>query len=173
MSTHWDLAKSSSGEEKEGVGEVRVCQGPCVCKGPPVGETGVWEWGKPYPLMLPGPPVTLSPFQGLVPSLALRLVHGLVHRLLNATFEGYNLTLHTRTVQMLAFKLGCDFAGLSLDSDAMDRAPQVRGGQDMVSGVGGRWPGPPLQKSSRGVRSERSPGSIPRGSVLVAEWPFL
>lgn len=93
-------------------------------------------WGKPYPLRLSGPPVTLPPFQDLVTSLALRLIHGLEYRLLNATFEGYNLTLQTSTIQTLAFKLGCDFAGLSLHSHALDRVPQVRDGQDTGGGQG-------------------------------------
>lgn len=92
--------------------------------------------GKALPLMLSGPPATPPPFQDLVTSLALRLIHGLVHRLLNATFKGYNLTCQTHTIQTLAFKLGCDFAGLSLDSDALDRVPQVRDGQDMGGGRG-------------------------------------
>ncbi|XP_059523931.1 adhesion G-protein coupled receptor G5 [Myotis daubentonii] len=53
------------------------------------------------------------------------LVHGLEYSLLNATFQGSNLTLQTSTIQTLALKLACDFAGLSLYSDALDRVPQA------------------------------------------------
>ncbi|KAB1273340.1 Adhesion G-protein coupled receptor G5 [Camelus dromedarius] len=56
------------------------------------------------------------------------LIHGLECRLLNASFGGHNLTLQTNTIQTLAFKLGCDFTGLSLSSAALGRVPQVRGG---------------------------------------------
>ncbi|XP_023602046.1 adhesion G-protein coupled receptor G5 [Myotis lucifugus] len=63
----------------------------------------------------------------LVTSLALRLVHGLVYSLLNATFQGSNQTWQTSTIQTLAFKLGCDFAGLSLYSDALGSPPSSGG----------------------------------------------
>ncbi|XP_036297134.1 adhesion G-protein coupled receptor G5 [Pipistrellus kuhlii] len=53
------------------------------------------------------------------------LVHGLEDRLLNASFEDSSLIVQTHTIQSLAFKLGCDFAGLSVDSDALDRVPQT------------------------------------------------
>uniref|UniRef100_A0A2K6G822 Adhesion G protein-coupled receptor G5 n=1 Tax=Propithecus coquereli TaxID=379532 RepID=A0A2K6G822_PROCO len=61
------------------------------------------------------------------PSLAQQ-VHILEQRLLNVSLGGYNLTLQTSTIQSLAFKLGCDFAGLSLSSAALKPVPQVRGG---------------------------------------------
>ncbi|XP_004395890.1 PREDICTED: probable G-protein coupled receptor 114 [Odobenus rosmarus divergens] len=57
------------------------------------------------------------------------LIRGLECKLLNASFGGSNLTLQTPTIQSLIFKLGCDFAGLSLSSATMKRVPQVRGGQ--------------------------------------------
>ncbi|KAK1330674.1 hypothetical protein QTO34_010874 [Cnephaeus nilssonii] len=66
--------------------------------------------------------------RGRISTNPAALIHGLVHRLLNATFKGYNLTCQTHTIQTLAFKLGCDFAGLSLDSDALDRVPQAQAG---------------------------------------------
>ncbi|XP_019522371.1 PREDICTED: adhesion G-protein coupled receptor G5 [Hipposideros armiger] len=53
-------------------------------------------------------------------------IHGLECRLLNATFKGNNLTLQTSTIQTLVFKLGCDFAGLSLNSEALEPVPQAR-----------------------------------------------
>nr|XP_031536499.1 adhesion G-protein coupled receptor G5 isoform X1 [Vicugna pacos]XP_031536500.1 adhesion G-protein coupled receptor G5 isoform X1 [Vicugna pacos] len=53
------------------------------------------------------------------------LIHGLECRLLNASFRGHNLTLQTNTIQTLAFKLGCDFTGLSLSSAALGRVPQA------------------------------------------------
>ncbi|KAB1273339.1 Adhesion G-protein coupled receptor G5 [Camelus dromedarius] len=53
------------------------------------------------------------------------LIHGLECRLLNASFGGHNLTLQTNTIQTLAFKLGCDFTGLSLSSAALGRVPQA------------------------------------------------
>ncbi|KAF5919670.1 hypothetical protein HPG69_000271 [Diceros bicornis minor] len=52
-------------------------------------------------------------------------IHGLEWSLLNTSFGGRNLTLQTRTIQSLAFKLGCDFAGLSLSSAALERVPQT------------------------------------------------
>ncbi|XP_023370543.1 adhesion G-protein coupled receptor G5 [Otolemur garnettii] len=55
-------------------------------------------------------------------------VHTLEQMLLNVSFPGYNLTLQTSTIQSLAFKLGCDFAGLALSSDTLKPVPQVRGG---------------------------------------------
>ncbi|EPY84742.1 hypothetical protein CB1_000445014 [Camelus ferus] len=57
------------------------------------------------------------------------LIHGLECRLLNASFGGHNLTLQTNTIQTLAFKLGCDFTGLSLSSAALGRVPQVPEGR--------------------------------------------
>ncbi|XP_036131490.1 adhesion G-protein coupled receptor G5 isoform X2 [Molossus molossus] len=54
------------------------------------------------------------------------LIHALESSLLNVTFKGYNVTLQTRTIQSLAFKLGCDFAGLSLNSNDLEWAPQTR-----------------------------------------------
>ncbi|KAB1251108.1 Adhesion G-protein coupled receptor G5 [Camelus dromedarius] len=68
------------------------------------------------------PPSSLG---ALVISLAFRLIHGLECRLLNASFGGHNLTLQTNTIQTLAFKLGCDFTGLSLSSAALGRVPQA------------------------------------------------
>lgn len=55
-----------------------------------------------------------------------RQVEGLEQRLLNASFHGNNLTLETRTIQSLVFKLGCDFAGLTLRSSSVKQAPQAR-----------------------------------------------
>uniref|UniRef100_A0A8C9EBH5 Adhesion G protein-coupled receptor G5 n=1 Tax=Phocoena sinus TaxID=42100 RepID=A0A8C9EBH5_PHOSS len=54
------------------------------------------------------------------------LIHGLESRLLNASFGGHNLTLRTHTIQTLAFKLGCNFTGLSLRSAALQQAPQAQ-----------------------------------------------
>ncbi|XP_030877100.1 adhesion G-protein coupled receptor G5 isoform X4 [Leptonychotes weddellii] len=53
------------------------------------------------------------------------LIRGLEYRLLNASFGGSNLTLQTPTIQSLIFKLGCNFAGLSLSSTTLERVPQV------------------------------------------------
>ncbi|XP_046539046.1 adhesion G-protein coupled receptor G5 isoform X2 [Equus quagga] len=58
------------------------------------------------------------------PTSPPEFIHGLEQRLLNATFGGHNLTLQTRTIQSLAFRLGCDFAGLSLSSSTMEWVPQ-------------------------------------------------
>ncbi|XP_046539045.1 adhesion G-protein coupled receptor G5 isoform X1 [Equus quagga] len=60
------------------------------------------------------------------PTSPPEFIHGLEQRLLNATFGGHNLTLQTRTIQSLAFRLGCDFAGLSLSSSTMEWVPQTR-----------------------------------------------
>ncbi|KAK2085125.1 Adhesion G-protein coupled receptor G5 [Saguinus oedipus] len=46
--------------------------------------------------------------------------------LLNTSFPGHNLTLQTATIQSLAFKLSCDFSGLSLTSAAVKRVSQAR-----------------------------------------------
>ncbi|XP_027795019.2 adhesion G-protein coupled receptor G5 isoform X2 [Marmota flaviventris] len=56
----------------------------------------------------------------------LRQVEGLEQRLLNASFYGDNLTLETRTIQSLIFKLGCDFAGLALSSHTLEQVSQAR-----------------------------------------------
>uniref|UniRef100_A0A8C6CGZ2 Adhesion G protein-coupled receptor G5 n=1 Tax=Moschus moschiferus TaxID=68415 RepID=A0A8C6CGZ2_MOSMO len=53
------------------------------------------------------------------------LIHGLELKLLNASFWGHNLTLQTRNIQALAFKLNCNFAGLSLSSAALEKVPQA------------------------------------------------
>uniref|UniRef100_A0A8C0DZW5 Adhesion G-protein coupled receptor G5 n=2 Tax=Balaenoptera musculus TaxID=9771 RepID=A0A8C0DZW5_BALMU len=54
------------------------------------------------------------------------LIHGLESRLLNASFGGHNLTLRTHTIQTLAFKLGCNFTGLSVRSAALEQVPQAQ-----------------------------------------------
>nr|XP_058899779.1 adhesion G-protein coupled receptor G5 [Kogia breviceps] len=54
------------------------------------------------------------------------LIHGLESRLLNASFGGHNLTLRTHTIQTLAFKLGCNFTGLSLRSAALEQVPHAQ-----------------------------------------------
>lgn len=91
-----------------------------------MGVTGVWDGGgcgeSHSPPSLPWAPAI---------SLTFRLIHGLESRLLNASFGGHNLTLRTHTIQTLAFKLGCNFTGLSLRSAALQQAPQVRGGQGL------------------------------------------
>nr|XP_054311003.1 adhesion G-protein coupled receptor G5 isoform X2 [Pongo pygmaeus] len=56
-----------------------------------------------------------------------RQLYHLEQMLLNTSFPGYNLTLQTPTIQSLAFKLSCDFSGLSLTSATLKRVPQVRG----------------------------------------------
>nr|XP_055188183.1 adhesion G-protein coupled receptor G5 isoform X3 [Nyctereutes procyonoides] len=63
--------------------------------------------------------------QTLVNSLALSLIRGLECSLLNASFGGSNLTLQTPNIQSLIFKLGCNFAGLSLNSTTMKWVPQA------------------------------------------------
>lgn len=68
----------------------------------------------------------MEPYKGRISPNPAALIHGLVDRLLNATFKGYNLTVQTHTIQSLAFKLGCDFAGLSVDSEALDHIPKAR-----------------------------------------------
>lgn len=94
-----------------------------------------WEWqgcgwGGPA---LPGClelPLTLTPLWALA-SLAVSLgcsqLHQLEQMLLNTSFPGYNLTLQTPAIQSLAFKLSCNFSGLSLSSATLKRVPQVRG----------------------------------------------
>ncbi|XP_021787730.2 adhesion G-protein coupled receptor G5 isoform X6 [Papio anubis] len=54
-------------------------------------------------------------------------LHQLEQMLLNTSFPGYNLTLQTPTIQSLAFKLSCNFSGLSLSSATLKRVPQARG----------------------------------------------
>ncbi|MBV97626.1 Adhesion G-protein coupled receptor G5, partial [Eschrichtius robustus] len=54
------------------------------------------------------------------------LIHGLESRLLNASFGGHNLTLRTHTIQTLAFKLGCNFTGLSVRRAALEQVPQAQ-----------------------------------------------
>uniref|UniRef100_G1QS61 Adhesion G-protein coupled receptor G5 n=1 Tax=Nomascus leucogenys TaxID=61853 RepID=G1QS61_NOMLE len=56
-----------------------------------------------------------------------RQLHQLEQMLLNTSFPGYNLTLQTPNIQSLAFKLSCDFSGLSLTSATLKRVPQARG----------------------------------------------
>ncbi|XP_008066236.2 adhesion G-protein coupled receptor G5 [Carlito syrichta] len=58
-------------------------------------------------------------------SFATRQVHSLEQMLLDVSFWGSNLTLKTRTIQSLAFKLGCNFTGLSLTSTALELVPQA------------------------------------------------
>ncbi|XP_077754436.1 adhesion G-protein coupled receptor G5 isoform X3 [Canis aureus] len=53
------------------------------------------------------------------------LIRDLECSLLNASFGGSNLTLQTPNIQALIFKLGCNFAGLSLNSTTMKRVPQA------------------------------------------------
>uniref|UniRef100_A0A8C5VWX1 Adhesion G protein-coupled receptor G5 n=1 Tax=Microcebus murinus TaxID=30608 RepID=A0A8C5VWX1_MICMU len=55
-------------------------------------------------------------------------VHVLEQMLLNASLGGPNLTLRTRSIQSLAFQLGCDFAGLSLGSAAAALKPLPQAG---------------------------------------------
>lgn len=73
------------------------------------------------PLQPPSPPRTQ------VSSLALSIIRDLENSLLNASFRGNNLTLQTRSIQSLIFKLGCGFAGLSLNSTTMEEYSKVRG----------------------------------------------
>ena len=87
--------------------------------------------------------------QTLVNSLALSLIRDLECSLLNASFGGSNLTLQTPNIQALIFKLGCNFAGLSLNSTTMKRVPQVRGGQ----GMGPSQCLSPHKKSSKALRN--------------------
>ncbi|XP_011920236.1 PREDICTED: probable G-protein coupled receptor 114 isoform X5 [Cercocebus atys] len=60
------------------------------------------------------------------PFFYLRQLHQLEQMLLNTSFPGYNLTLQTPTIQSLAFKLSCNFSGLSLSSATLKRVPQAR-----------------------------------------------
>ncbi|XP_066205144.1 adhesion G-protein coupled receptor G5 [Saccopteryx leptura] len=55
------------------------------------------------------------------------LIHDLERSLLGINFSGFNLTLETPTIQTLVFKLGCNFAGLSLNSDALEHVPKTWG----------------------------------------------
>uniref|UniRef100_A0A2K5VQP4 Adhesion G-protein coupled receptor G5 n=1 Tax=Macaca fascicularis TaxID=9541 RepID=A0A2K5VQP4_MACFA len=61
------------------------------------------------------------------PFFYLRQLHQLEQMLLNTSFPGYNLTLQTPAIQSLAFKLSCNFSGLSLSSATLKRVPQARG----------------------------------------------
>lgn len=99
-----------------------MCQEPCVHMSG-CGRAGVWD-GEAV-----GSLSRLHPDTSLWPSLGFSFIHGLEWRLLNVSFGGHNLTLKTHTIQTLAFKLGCNFTGLSLSSDTLERVPQVRGGQ--------------------------------------------
>lgn len=103
--------------------------------------------------------------QTLVNSLALSLIRDLECSLLNASFGGSNLTLQTPNIQALIFKLGCNFAGLSLNSTTMKRVPQVRGGQDGAQPV----PLPP-QKIVQGLKvwTPRPPSLKLIWSALIA-----
>ncbi|KAK2503715.1 hypothetical protein MC885_005998 [Smutsia gigantea] len=62
--------------------------------------------------------------RSLTPPLA-ELLRGLEWRLLDASFPGYDLPLQTHTIQTLAFKLGCDFSGLSLSITTLRRMAQA------------------------------------------------
>lgn len=84
------------------------------------------RWGRSCLARPSGAPLAPPLLGALVISLAFRLIHGLERRLLEARFEGRNLTLQTSIIQTLAFKLGCDFAGLSLNSATLERVSQVR-----------------------------------------------
>ncbi|XP_039088609.1 adhesion G-protein coupled receptor G5 isoform X3 [Hyaena hyaena] len=53
-------------------------------------------------------------------------IRSLEHSLLNTSFGGKNLTLQTHSIQTLAFKLGCDFTGLTLNSAALEPVPQAQ-----------------------------------------------
>ncbi|XP_076988666.1 adhesion G-protein coupled receptor G5 isoform X2 [Tamandua tetradactyla] len=61
--------------------------------------------------------------RGRVVTPPAHYIHLLEWKLLNTSFEGSNLTVQTESIQSLAFKLGCDFAGLSLNSSALERIP--------------------------------------------------
>lgn len=103
-----------------------MCQEHCVCRCLEVGVTGVWDGGGCGGFLLP-PSLSRAP----AVSLTFSLVHGLESELLNASFSGHNLTLQTRSIQALAFKLNCNFAGLSLSSAALEKVPQVRDAQGL------------------------------------------
>ncbi|XP_006897205.1 PREDICTED: probable G-protein coupled receptor 114 [Elephantulus edwardii] len=62
-----------------------------------------------------------------------RYIRQLEETLLNVTFEGCNLTEQSSQaiIQSLAFKLNCDFAGLSLNSATFRQAPQARAPHSM------------------------------------------
>uniref|UniRef100_G1U7E4 Uncharacterized protein n=1 Tax=Oryctolagus cuniculus TaxID=9986 RepID=G1U7E4_RABIT len=53
---------------------------------------------------------------------AAQHVHRLEQMLLNASFQGHNLTVQTSTIQALVFRLGCNFTGLSLGSATPEQA---------------------------------------------------
>lgn len=137
-------------------GEVRVCQGRCVCKGPEVGVAG-WVGGGPALIGRLGPLSPPRSLQSLANSLLLRFIRSLEHSLLNTSFGGKNLTLQTHSIQTLAFKLGCDFTGLTLNSAALEPVPQVRGGQEM-EGSRGLYPRTPPGAS--GLDSPLSPTNL-------------
>ncbi|XP_063653901.1 adhesion G-protein coupled receptor G5 isoform X3 [Pan troglodytes] len=62
-----------------------------------------------------------------------RQLHQLEQMLLNTSFPGYNLTLQTPTIQSLAFKLSCDFSGLSLTSATLKRVPQDENNSSLLN----------------------------------------
>uniref|UniRef100_A0A8C5L9V7 Adhesion G-protein coupled receptor G5 n=1 Tax=Jaculus jaculus TaxID=51337 RepID=A0A8C5L9V7_JACJA len=77
------------------------------------------ESGRPHPLGCLEFPLT--------PLLSsLKKVHHLEQMLLNTSFCGHNLTLQTRSIQSLVFKLTCDFPGLSLSSSMLEHSHQAR-----------------------------------------------
>ncbi|XP_052022822.1 adhesion G-protein coupled receptor G5 isoform X2 [Apodemus sylvaticus] len=58
-------------------------------------------------------------------SSRVRHIHLLEQTLLNASFRGHNLTLQTKSIQSLVFKLSCDFPGLSLSSATLTNVSQA------------------------------------------------
>ncbi|GAB1293501.1 Adhesion G-protein coupled receptor G5 [Apodemus speciosus] len=58
-------------------------------------------------------------------SSRVRHIHHLEETLLNASFHGHNLTLQTKSIQSMVFKLSCDFPGLSLTSATLTNVSQA------------------------------------------------
>ncbi|XP_037672192.1 adhesion G-protein coupled receptor G5 isoform X5 [Choloepus didactylus] len=61
--------------------------------------------------------------KGRILSHLAQYIRQLEWRLLNTSFTGCNLTVQTRSIQSLAFKLGCDFSGLFLSSSTLEPIP--------------------------------------------------
>ncbi|XP_048210771.1 adhesion G-protein coupled receptor G5 isoform X2 [Perognathus longimembris pacificus] len=69
---------------------------------------------------------TMEQPRGRKPSIHMGHIHRLEQQLLNASFPGHNLTLQTRSIQSMVFKLACNFTGLSLSSATLKQGPQPR-----------------------------------------------
>nr|XP_051702768.1 LOW QUALITY PROTEIN: adhesion G-protein coupled receptor G5 [Oryctolagus cuniculus] len=81
---------------------------------------------------------------------AAQHVHRLEQMLLNASFQGHNLTVQTSTIQALVFRLGCNFTGLSLGSATPEQVRRpVRGPAQARPGHSMQFPAELTQEACR------------------------